>query len=139
MVVRLIVQTLLWFGGMGVLLFLSAGTLNWPGAWAFLGVMIGLGLGCGLLLARHDPALLKERLSPPIQRDQVPADKVFMSLLMVLIFGWLVFMAFDAVRYGWSSMPPWVQVVGALCLFLSTWISYRTLRENSFAAPVVKI
>ncbi|MGB8435018.1 MAG: hypothetical protein WCE38_12215 [Burkholderiales bacterium] len=41
---KLIVQTLLWFGGMGVLLFLSAGTLNWPGAWAFLGVMIGLGL-----------------------------------------------------------------------------------------------
>jgi protein-S-isoprenylcysteine O-methyltransferase Ste14 len=32
-----------------------------------------------------------------------------------------------------------VQAVGALSLLLSTWISYRTLRENSFAAPVVKI
>jgi protein-S-isoprenylcysteine O-methyltransferase Ste14 len=139
MVVRLIVQTLVWFGGMGVLLFLSAGALNWAGAWAFLAVMVGLGLVSGLLLARHDPALLKERLSPPIQKNQIPADKVFMSLVLLLICAWLVFMALDAVRFGWSSVPAWVQAIGALSLFLSVWIGYRTMRENSFAAPVVKI
>ena len=139
MVVRLIVQTLVWFGGMGVLLFLSAGTLNWPGAWAFLAVMAGLGLMSGLLLARHDPALLNEQLRPPIQTDQIPADKVFMSLLLLLVCVWLVFMALDAARFGWSSVPAWVQAIGALSLFLSVGISYRTMRENSFAAPVVKI
>jgi protein-S-isoprenylcysteine O-methyltransferase Ste14 len=45
----------------------------------------------------------------------------------------------DAVRFGWSFVPPWVQVIGALSVLLSVWIGYRAMRENSFAAPVVKI
>jgi protein-S-isoprenylcysteine O-methyltransferase Ste14 len=139
MVVRLIVQTLAWFGAMGALLFVAAGTLDWPGAWAFLAVMVSLSLVAGLLLARHDPALLTERLGPLVQKDQVAADKVLMSLVLLLIGLWLVFMALDAVRFGWSSVPVWVQAIGALSLFLSVYIGYRTMRENSFAAPVVKI
>jgi len=139
MVVRLIVQTVLWFGGMGALLFLSAGTLDWPGAWAFLVEMVGLALVTGLMLARHDPALLRERLGPPVQKDQTAADKVFMSLFLLLFCCWLVFMGLDAVRFAWSSVPAWIQALGALSLFLCVWIGYRTMRENSFAAPVVKI
>lgn len=139
MVAKLIVQTFVWFGAMGALLFLSAGTFKWSGAWAFLAVMMGLSLAAGVPLARHDPALIRERLRPPVQNDQVAADKIFTSLLMTLIVVWLIFMGLDAVRFAWSSVPLWVQVVGALSLVLSTWISYRTMRENSFAAPVVKI
>jgi len=48
-------------------------------------------------------------------------------------------MALDAVRFGWSAAPAWVQVAGGLALLLSVWIIYRTMRANSFAAPVVKI
>ena len=139
MIVKLIVQIIIWYGGIGILLFLSAGTLKWPGAWAFLVELTALGLIAGLKLARHDPALLRERLSPPIQKDQAPADKVFMGALLVLFTMWLVFMAFDAVRYRWSSVPGVVQVMGGLGIALSIWISYLTFRENSFAAPVVKI
>ena len=46
------------FAVIGAVLFLSAGTLHWVSAWAYLVVMIGLGLVSGLLLARHDPALV---------------------------------------------------------------------------------
>jgi protein-S-isoprenylcysteine O-methyltransferase Ste14 len=139
MVVRLILQTLVWYGAMGVVLFASAGTLDWPGAWIFLAGMVSLGLPAGLLLARHDPALLEERLRPWVQKEQTAADKILLSVLSLLIFGWLVFMALDAVRFRWSSIPPWVQAIGALSILLSVLIGYRTLRENSFAAPVVKI
>jgi protein-S-isoprenylcysteine O-methyltransferase Ste14 len=139
MVVRLIVQTLVSFGAMGALLFLPAGTLDWPGAWAFLAEMVGLSLVTGLLMVRHDPGLIKERLRSPVQKDQTPADKVVTTLLFVLIFGWLAFMGLDAVRFAWSSVPAWVQVIGAFTLLLSVWIIYRTMRENSFAALVVKI
>ena len=125
MVVRVIVQTLVSFGAMGALLFLSAGTLDWPGAWAYLAEMVGLGLVTGLLLVRHDPGLIKERLRSPVQKDQTAADKVVTTLLFVLIFGWLAFMGLD-VRFGWSSVPAWVQVVGASTLLLSVWIIYRT-------------
>jgi protein-S-isoprenylcysteine O-methyltransferase Ste14 len=138
MVVKMIVQTVVWFGAMGAVMFLSAGTLNWPGAWAFLALMLGLALGPGLLLAKRDPGLADERMRAPVQKDQPAADKVLTSVLFLIIFAWLAFMGLD-VRFGWSAVPPSVQVIGALGLLLGMWIMFRTLRENSFAAPVVKI
>ncbi|WP_026619641.1 protein-S-isoprenylcysteine O-methyltransferase Ste14 [Ensifer sp. WSM1721] len=139
MLVRLIVQTVAWFGFIGAVLFLSAGTLAWPAAWTYLAIMLALSLVTGLLLARHDPALLKERLSPPIQKGQPLADKVLLSVILLFLFGAYVLMALDAVRFKWSSVPEWVQAVGALLVILSIGFSYRTLRENSFASPVVKV
>ena len=68
MAVRLIVHTVVWYGVMGLVLFLAAGTTAWPGAWIFLAVMIALSLILGLWLARHDPDLVQERLAPPIHR-----------------------------------------------------------------------
>ncbi|TIT81761.1 MAG: isoprenylcysteine carboxylmethyltransferase family protein, partial [Mesorhizobium sp.] len=80
MIARLILQTFVWFGVMGAVLFLSAGTLNWPGAWVYLVAMIGLSLTMGVSLARRDPGLMNERLRPPIQKDQTAADKVLLSI-----------------------------------------------------------
>jgi protein-S-isoprenylcysteine O-methyltransferase Ste14 len=139
MVVRLIVQTLAWFGAMGLALFLAAGTLDWPCAWIFLAEMIVLFVVGGLWLARHDPDLLQERLAPPIQKDQPTADKILLNVFILVIFGALVLMGLDAVRFRWSSVPRWVQAIGEVILLLSMWICFQTMRENTFAAPVVKI
>ena len=138
MISKLILQTFVWFGAMGALLFLSAGTLHWLGAWAYLVVMVGLSLTLGVALARRDPGLMNERLSPPIQKNQTAADKVLLSILLLAIFAWQGLMGLDY-RFGWSAVPVWVQVVGAAVLLLGIWICYRTMLENSFAAPVVKI
>jgi protein-S-isoprenylcysteine O-methyltransferase Ste14 len=123
----------------GLVLFLAAGTVVWPVAWFFLAQLFVLFFVGGLWLARHDPALLEARLAPPIQRGQPAADKMLLTLLILLNFAALAVMALDAVRFAQSSVPPWVQAVGELILLLSVWIVIRTLRENSFAAPVVKI
>jgi protein-S-isoprenylcysteine O-methyltransferase Ste14 len=139
MVAKLIVQTFIWFGVIGLVLFLAAGTLDWPGAWAYLVEMVALSLAGGLLLARHDPDLLKERLASPIQKDQPLADKILLPILLLFMAGAIVLMAFDAVRFEWSYVPPWLQVIGGLLLLLSVAFIYRAMRENSFAAPVVKI
>jgi len=138
MISRLVVQTFVWFGVMGVLMFVSAGTLHWWGAWAYLVLMVALSLTLGVALARRDPGLMNERLSPPIQKDQAPADKVLLSILLLAIFAWLALMGLDF-RYGWSAVPAWIQAVGAAVLLISIWVCYLTMIENSFAAPVVKI
>jgi hypothetical protein len=49
MITRLVIQTLVWFGLMGLLLFLPAGTLNWPSAWVYLAEMMSLSLVVGLV------------------------------------------------------------------------------------------
>ena len=46
----------------GALLFLSAGTLDWPGAWTFTARFVIDGLAVTLWLAWHDHRLLKNLL-----------------------------------------------------------------------------
>jgi protein-S-isoprenylcysteine O-methyltransferase Ste14 len=138
MISKLILQTFVWFGVMGALLFLSAGTLHWPGAWIFLVAMIGFSLTLGVALAHRDPGLMNERLSPPIQKNQTAADKVLLTVLLLAVFAWQILMGLDF-RFGWSAAPAWAQLIGAVVLLLGIWICYRTMLENSFAAPVVKI
>ena len=135
---RLIIQIAI-FVTLGLLLFLSAGTLRWPAAWVLLAEMGGTGIAFGLWLGRHDPALLAERLSACFQSSQKSWDKVFVATLLVLWSSWFVLMGLDAVRFRWSHVPVWVQAIGAILIALNAYIAYRTLRENTFAAPVVKI
>jgi len=121
------------------ILFGSAGTLRWPAAWAFLVLFFSSAVAITSQLARSDPALLNERLRPLIQKGQPRWDKALMSTIAVLFIGWLVLMGLDAVRFGWSAMPLWLQAIGAAGVGLTMWISWRIFRENTFAAAVVKI
>jgi protein-S-isoprenylcysteine O-methyltransferase Ste14 len=139
MLIKWLMQTVLWLGVIAILLFVSAGTINWTGAWIFLIETFVVSIVLGLWLARHDPDLLKEQLRLPIQQEQSTQDKVVTGLIVVLYLGWFAFMAFDAVRFKWSAVPAWLQVPGALGVLLACYIGYLTLRENTFAAPVVKI
>ena len=51
----------------------------------------------------------------------------------------MAFISLDAARFHWSSMPVWMQVVGALILLGSFYILFQTFRENSYLASVVRI
>lgn len=139
MIARLIAQTTAWVILTAVLLFGSAGTIRWPGAWIYLVETLVGAIVIRLWLARHDPALLKERLSPLVQRKQEGWDRVLMPLIFVLWSAWLAFMALDAVRYQYSHVPAWLQAIGAVGIAASMYLGYLTFRANSFAAPVVKI
>jgi len=124
------------FAGIGVLLFSAAGTVQWLGAWVFLFVITLGGLVTESWLARCDPGLLAERRST---RGQVAWDRILTTIIPLLWFGWLPLMALDAARFQWSSVPGWLQCAGAAILAASFFLVYLTYRENSYAAPVVKI
>lgn len=132
-------RTLFYLVFVAALLFLSAGTLAWPAAWVYLALTAIIGIGGGLWLGRHDPALLAERLKPMIQREQKPWDKAFMIIMLVLWAGWLVLMGLDAGRFHWSRVPLSVQILGVGLIAIGCYLVWLTFRENSYAAPVVKI
>jgi len=73
---KLLIQIVLWQGVLAILLFVPAGTINWTGAWIFLIETFVVSVVLGLWLARHDPALLKERLRLPLQKGQSIQDKI---------------------------------------------------------------
>lgn len=136
---KLILRTFNFLVVLGLILFVSAGTLRWPQAWVYLGLTAVAGIGTGLLLARHDPELLNERMGPIIQREQKGWDKVLLSTFFVLYIFWLILIALDAKRFHWSSVPVWIEAIGAILICVTFYVMWLVTRENSFAAPVVKV
>jgi protein-S-isoprenylcysteine O-methyltransferase Ste14 len=139
LVLNLIVQTIVWYGLMAAVIFGAAGAIDYFGGWLYLGAMVAISLVFGAYALRADPGLVRERLKPPVQRDQPLADKLLLIPLLLLIFAAMGFMAADAMRWRWSMMPSAVQWAGAGVLLAAFLFMFWTLRANSFAAPVVKI
>jgi len=138
MIAKLLLQNTIFVAALGALLFATAGTLHWPAAWVFLAVSATLGPACGLWLAKTDPALLAERLRPTFQADQPAADKKFMLIFILVMLIWLVAIGLDR-REQASHVPLVLQALGLAMYLLSTAFIMWVFRENSFAAPVVKV
>ncbi|MET3992682.1 protein-S-isoprenylcysteine O-methyltransferase Ste14 [Bradyrhizobium sp. S3.9.2] len=138
MIAKLLLQNTITTAGMGALLFACAGTMHWPSAWVFLATCALLGPLCGWWLYRVDPALLAERLRPVLQKDQPAADKAFMIVFVIAMLAWLAAMGLDR-RTQSSDMPVALQALGLVLFVLSTLFILWVFRENSFAAPVVKL
>ena len=138
MIGKWLVQTFVWIAAFAALLFVPAGTLRWPGAWAFLGFMVTVGLACGWWLARSNPALLAERMRPPIQPDQPAADKKIIWAFGALNLIWLIAMGLDE-RFHPAGMPLALQMLGLALLIASSFFIMWVFRENTFAAAVVKV
>ena len=55
------------------------------------------------------------------------------------MLAWFALMGLDAVRYRWSQMPAWLQVVGAILLLVSFYLFFLTFRENPYLSPAVRV
>lgn len=139
MIAKLTVQTCLGLALMAMLLFVPAGTLHWPAAWVLLAELGILGFASGLWLAWTDPDLLRERMSPFVQRDQEASDRTLMKIISLAFVVWLVFMPLDACRFGWSHVPLWVRWIGAIAIAVSLAIVHWTVLENRYAVVVVRV
>lgn len=120
-------------------LFLAAGTAAWPAGWAFLALFFGFTVALSLWLLKHNPGLLTERMTGIGKPDQKAWDKVFFAVANVAFLAWLVVMPLDAVRFHWSQVPAWLQVVGALLLLCSFYLFFLVFRENSYLSPAVRV
>jgi hypothetical protein len=109
-----LLQLVAWTAFMAALILWPAGTLVYPGAWAWIGLFAVGGLGTILWGSKHSPSLLRERMASPVQRDQKPWDRVWLALFILGFCAWMAFMGWDAARTGLTAVPPWLQVVGSI-------------------------
>ncbi|HLJ61400.1 MAG TPA: isoprenylcysteine carboxylmethyltransferase family protein [bacterium] len=125
------------FGG---LLFLPAGTLHWWRAWVFLGVVCVATVATYVSIFPGNEALLNERLKGPIQQGQPLADKIVTVALVATTFGLIAFIPLDVFRFRLMGEPGvLVSSLGLVLFVAGWWIIALGLRENAFAAPVVKL
>jgi protein-S-isoprenylcysteine O-methyltransferase Ste14 len=121
------------------ILFVAADTIAWPAGWAFLVLTFGLGAGTYWWLVRHDPGLVRERMTGLDKSAESRWDRLFVVVACVVMIGWLVVMPLDAVRFQWSHVPAPVQVAGTVLLLGSGWLHFLVFRENSYLSPAVRI
>jgi protein-S-isoprenylcysteine O-methyltransferase Ste14 len=123
----------------GLALFLAAGTVVWASGWVFLVLFLGFIVALTGWLLRHNPGLLTERMTGIGKPNQPAWDRVFFVVMELFFLAWLVLMPLDAVRFRWSQMPGWLQVVGAVILLCSFYLFFLTYRENPYLSPAVRI
>jgi len=136
---RLLLQTGVSTLAQGWLLYRGARTADWPAGWVFLGLFAACSIGVGIYLLRHDPALLRERMTLPSHGNQARRDKLLLLAVGLLWCLWLFGMGRDALHHRFAAMPPALQALGALLFVggfaMTTW----TFAANSFASPAVRM
>jgi len=135
-----LIRSFIYLAVFPVILFVLAGDWRWIEGWVFSIVFLVMCFGTLLYLYFYDPALLKERFGSPIQQAQKSWDKVLLSLFFIDFLVWFAIMPLDAQRFHWSpAFPLWLRALGTLLLVISIVFIFEALRENTFAAPVVKM
>jgi protein-S-isoprenylcysteine O-methyltransferase Ste14 len=123
----------------GTALLLPAETLDWPRAWVLLGLTaISTAISTAYLMATS-PEIVRERWKPPIQKGQPLADKILITLFILLYAGTIVMTALDVFRWHLLPRPGIIVSTLGLILFLFAWFMItRVLRENAFASAAVR-
>ena len=121
---------------MGALLFGSAGRLDWWGAWVFLALFLLLMVVAVIWSLRNNPELINER--GRVAENTKWWDKIILMLYTLLLLGSMVVAGLDA-RFGWSDMPPGIQILGGVSLLAAIGMVYWAATSNAYLSTVVRI
>lgn len=136
---RLFIQAMTKFLGgvvlVGLLLFLSAGSLRYWQAWLLIGILFVPMLMAGLVMMGRNPDLLRKRLDA---REKESEQKTVVTL------SGLLFIASFAVaglnwRFQWWVLPNWTVWVAAGLFLLSYLLYAEVLRENTYLSRTIEV
>ncbi|MFN8443492.1 MAG: isoprenylcysteine carboxylmethyltransferase family protein [Caldilineaceae bacterium] len=138
---KLILPTLRTFAigvvALGLLLFLPAWTLNYWQGWLFIVVFLVAVNGIGVYLSLYDPELLERRKKFGPASEESPAQKIIMTLAIVVIPALFIFCALDH-RFGWSPVPTPIVLLGDLMVALGLYVNLLVFRANSYGGSTIE-
>ena len=122
----------------GIILFLAAGRLDWTMGWVYVGLhFLGLIINLVFLLNKN-PEVIAARAQLPSEETPM-FDKIFTVVYTLSLIGIMVISGIDAGRYGWSTVPTWVQIL-SIVLFIASWLfSLWAMVENKYFETTVRI
>lgn len=119
----------------GLLIFLPAGTLQFPYGWLLIGLLFVPMLIAGFVMFFKSPEFLAKRLD--VKEKQATQKGVIALSGLMFVVGFVV--AGLDYRFGWSTMPTWV-VITASALFLVAYILYaEVMRENAYLSRTIRV
>lgn len=125
-------------GLLTVALFVPAGGLDWPMAWAWVAMTAGGMTWTTVKLVRSAPDLLEERMR--VKPDAKRWDVALSSLqALILPIGLCVVAGLDR-RFGWTRAGPETVAVGSLVVSATgSLLIHRAMLANRFFSGVVRI
>ena len=117
------------------LLFIPAGTINYPNGWLFICLLFIPMFIVGIIVFIKSPSLLRRRLNAKEEQDEQKIV-LFASGIMFLLAFALAGLNF---RFGWFSLPGIVITIASI-IFLLSYIMYgEVLRENAYLSRTVEV
>jgi len=134
---RLIIATVAGLGLFVAIIFWPAGSLAWLLGWLHLGIVTASLLASLVYLQRVNPEVIEHRLR--LGKGTKTWDKVWSAVFSPLFLSIYVVAGFDAVRYEWSVMSPWLWPLG-LTLWLPGYALFTwAMGVNPFFEKTVRI
>jgi protein-S-isoprenylcysteine O-methyltransferase Ste14 len=121
-----------------VLVFVSAGTLDYWQGWLFMAVFSTCTALISAYFLKRDPALIERRMRAGARAEKQDTQKTILKLLNVFFLALIVFPGIDH-RFGWSPPLPAIAWIGALLLVIGELAIFFVFRENSFASATIEI
>lgn len=120
---------------LALILFASAGTLDYWNGWLFLGELTIPMVFVFIYLIINDPELLLKRLNT---REKEKKQKNIVLVNLITFLTGLILAGLDF-RFNWSNVPIWLEIVSAIFLFLGYLLFFIVIRQNSYASRVIEI
>ena len=133
-----IASTLIGLVVFGLLVFWPAGTFDYWRGWAFIAVFAAATTIPSLYLAATDPAALRQRMQAGPAAETRPLQKLIISFAFVSLGATIVVSALDF-RFGWSSVPPAISVIGDMLVALGLGIAMLVVIQNSYASANITV
>jgi protein-S-isoprenylcysteine O-methyltransferase Ste14 len=134
--IRFVVRETLGVVLMAVILFAAAGTTSWTAAWIGVAIVAAWAASTAYVLFTQHPDLIAERLRP--SQGTKRWDKAILSVVALGSIARLVVAGFDF-RLGWSSVPTWLQIAGALASIAGYALVVWSVAANAFFSQAVRI
>ena len=119
----------------GLILFLPAGTLQYPNGWRFCALLFLPMLLLGIVLFLKAPALLEKRLH---SRENQAAQKQVVGIAALMFMGGFVLAGLDF-RFGWTRVPVWLINAASILLLVSYGLYAEVMRENAWLSRTVEV
>ena len=118
-----------------ILLFIPAGTLDYPNGWLFIALLFIPMFFAGIILLFMSPDLLRRRLNAKEEEDEQKTVILVSGIIFLLAF----ILAGLNFRFGWFKLPTIVIIIASI-IFLLAYIMYaEVLRENEYLSRTVEV
>ena len=118
-----------------ILIFIPAGTINYPNGWLFIALLFIPMFFAGIIMLFKSPNLLRRRLNAKEEEDEQKTVLLVSGIIFLVAF----ILAGLNFRFGWFKLPTVVIIIASV-IFLIAYIMYaEVLRENEYLSRTVEV